>query len=227
MECIRVTDEWLYKYMSIVDEAIIRELEKTTDYEYQFSDKFESKMEKLVWEETHPWISEFYRQSKRAAILLLCIISAIFLLSMTVQAYRTKFFETIKNSLEDSILYSYFVDEKQDNFHCSEPEYIPVGYQEIDRVIVDRLFSITYANDDGELIIWDQMLIQDGGNLVVDTEYDTQVVKEINGDNAIISLYSDGYVGAYYEHAEYVYILSADKLSIEELCSMIESVKFN
>ena len=40
MKRIEVTDEWLYKYMPIVDEAIIRELEDGTDYGYQFSAKF-------------------------------------------------------------------------------------------------------------------------------------------------------------------------------------------
>lgn len=45
MKQIHVTDEWLYKCMPIVDEAIIRELEKETNYEYEFSDKFEHRME--------------------------------------------------------------------------------------------------------------------------------------------------------------------------------------
>ena len=30
---IDVTDAWLYKYMSIVDEAIINEIEKNVDYD--------------------------------------------------------------------------------------------------------------------------------------------------------------------------------------------------
>ena len=37
---IDVTDAWLYKYMSIVDEAIINEIEKNVDYDYAFSDEF-------------------------------------------------------------------------------------------------------------------------------------------------------------------------------------------
>ncbi len=106
-------------------------------------------------------------------------------------------------------------------------EYIPAGYQETDRVLTQSIFSITYENCAGEPIIFDQMLALDGGSLVVDSEYDTHVVREIKGDNAIISMYADGYIGAYYEHGAYVYVLVADKLSIEELCSMIESIKQN
>lgn len=224
MESIKVTDEWLYKYMPIVDEAIIQELEKGTDYEYKFSDKFERRMKKLIWREAHTWINVFYRQSKRAAIFLFCIISSMFLLSMSVQANRIKFFETVKTIFEDSVLYSYFVNENQESFVCNEPEYIPAGYQEIDRVLVERLFSITYENEYGELITWDQMLIQDGGSMVIDSEYDTQIVREIKGDKAIISLYADGYVGVYYEHGKYVYMLTADSLPIEEIYSIVESI---
>lgn len=34
---IDVTDAWLYKYMSIVDEAIINEIEKNVDYDLYMS----------------------------------------------------------------------------------------------------------------------------------------------------------------------------------------------
>lgn len=138
MEHIKATDEWLYKYMPIVDEAIIRELEETADYEYQFCNKFERNMKNLIWEETHPWIDVFYRQSKRAVIFLFCIVSFLFLLSISVQANRIKFFETVKTIWEDSVLYFYFVDETQDGFVRNELEYVPAGQQETDRIITEH-----------------------------------------------------------------------------------------
>ena len=58
MQQIEVTDEWLYQYMPIVDEAIIRELEESTDYEYRFSAKFERKMRRLIWKEAHPQLPD-------------------------------------------------------------------------------------------------------------------------------------------------------------------------
>ena len=75
------------------------------------------------------------------------------------------------------------------------------------------------------MITWDQVLVTDEGSLVVDSEYDRQIVKEINGSTATIATYSDGYMGAYYEFGEYTYILTADNLSMDEICSMIESIK--
>ena len=56
-------------------------------------------------------------------------------------------------------------------------------------------------------------------------EFESQIEKEINGSSATISLYSDGYTGVYYEFGEYAYMLTADCLSMDEICSMIESIK--
>ena len=47
MSNMKVTDDWLYQYMPVVDEALIRGIEDSTDYEYQFSEQFEKKMEQL------------------------------------------------------------------------------------------------------------------------------------------------------------------------------------
>ena len=177
MKKISVTDEWLYKYMPVVDEAIIRELESNTDYEYQFTDKFERRMKKLMRREAHPWIVVFYRLSKKVAILFVCMISSLFVIMMSVQAYRVKFYETVKSVWEDSILYSYFVQQKQEPIQYNEPGYIPEGYQETDKFTSEHLFNITYTNGNGEMITWDQILVQDGGKLIADIEYEQQIMK--------------------------------------------------
>lgn len=97
MRKIIVTDEWLYKYMPIVDEILIKELEESTDYEYQFSSKFERQMKKLIKREAHLWKSMLCRLHKKAAILFGCAVSALYIIAMSVQVYRIKFFETVKS----------------------------------------------------------------------------------------------------------------------------------
>ncbi len=224
MEKISVTDEWLYKYMPIVDEAIIRELENNTDYEYQFSRKFERRMKKLMRREAHPWMEAFYRISKKAAVLSVCILSFLFMITMSVQAYRIKLFETVKSIWEDSVLYAYFVDQNPGTIQWNEPGYIPEGYQETERIMLEHWFSVIYTDEDGNTITWDQVLVQDEGKLTVDTEWDQQIIKEISGKNIIISLYLNGSVNAYCEHGKYVYLLTADNLSIDEICRIFDSV---
>lgn len=220
---INVTDEWLYQYMPVVDEAIIRGLENSTDCEYQFSGKFERQMKKLMKREAHQWLEVFYKVSQKAAVLIVCMISFLAIVSMSVDAYRVKVFDTIKTIWEDSVLYSYFTNQGQEAFQCQEPGYIPEGYQETERILLEHWFSITYTNEDGDMITWDQILVQDGTEIVTDIEYDQQVTKELNGMNVIISIYSDGFVSAYCEQGGYVYILTADKMNVDEVCFIFDS----
>lgn len=227
MKKISVTDEWLYKYMPIVDEAIIRELENETNYEYQFTSRFERRMKKLIRREAHPWVGAFYRLSKRAAVLFMCVLSSLFVITMSVQAYRTRFFETVKSICEDSILYSYFAGQNQGVIQCNEPGYIPEGYQEMDRTVSDQLFSVIYTNGEQKMITWDQMLVQAGGELTVDSEYDEQIMIEINGHTVMICMYDNGFVMAYCEYEKYVYVLTADNLSFDEVCSVFDSITIN
>lgn len=225
MKQISVTDEWLYKYMPVVDEAIIRELENNTDYEYQFSGRFERRMRKLMRREAHPWMSAFYRLSKKAAVLSFCAVSVLFVMTMSVEARRVRFFETVKTILEDSMVYSYFTDQEQGTIQYVEPGYIPEGYWEMDRLMLEDWFSVIYTDEDGNTITWDQMLVQDEGKLTVDIEWDQQIIKEVNGKNVIISLYLNGSVNAYCEYDKYVYLLTADNLSIDEVCMMLENTE--
>lgn len=37
-------------------------------------------------------------------------------------------------------------------------------------------FRVTYTNEDGKIITWDQMMVQDQGELIVDIEYEQQIV---------------------------------------------------
>lgn len=45
---MKVTDEWLYEKMPIVDAAMVRQLEACTPKDYVFSDKFTKRMKRLI-----------------------------------------------------------------------------------------------------------------------------------------------------------------------------------
>ena len=73
MTNVKVTDEWLYQYMPVVDTAIIQELEKQVDieyFDYKFSKKFNHKMKLLMQEERFPLRKSIYGISKNAAKIL-------------------------------------------------------------------------------------------------------------------------------------------------------------
>ena len=68
MKWVEVTEEWLYKYMSVVDAAIIKEFERRIDKNYEFSHEFKKKMRYLIVQEAHPWIGMTQRIMKRVAV---------------------------------------------------------------------------------------------------------------------------------------------------------------
>lgn len=224
MERVKVTDEWLYRYMPIVDAVIIQELEKQVDANYEFSHKFERRMKRLVRQEARPWLRVIHNIVKRVAIFFVGIIGATLIFTMSVEAYRTKFFDTIRTFLEDFVLYSYYTDEEAGMLQNSEPNFMPEGYKEVERIENSISLIIIYENEIGEQIIWEQKLIIDGGNLLLDSEYDTQEIQEIDGGIATVFLYSDGYAMAYYEREESAYLITADRLDSEDLFRIIDSI---
>ena len=50
---MKVTDEWLYEKMPIVDAAMVRQLEVCTQKDYVFSDKFKKRMKRMIQKEKY------------------------------------------------------------------------------------------------------------------------------------------------------------------------------
>lgn len=225
MSHIEVTDEWLYKYIPIVDAAMIRALESEVDTSYEFSEEYERKMKKVIEMEAKMWVQDFFRFVRKAAVVVICILGALFALTMSVEAYRNKFFQTVKEIWEDSVIYTYFSEVSEEGFREMEPQYIPEGYSEVSRVYMEKMLSITYQNNCGDYIILDQMLAIDGRYNILDANYERQEEKEINGKIVTISTYSDGYVAAWYEEGDYIYILNANNINVVDLYYIFENIK--
>ena len=83
---------------------------------------------------------------KFAAALLLLIGVCFFGSTMVARANLDVLFKKIEVALEDSSMYVY--DEKTDSyiFNMYEPGYVPEGYEEVLRVVDDRVVTISYEN---------------------------------------------------------------------------------
>lgn len=226
MKRVEVTDQWLYKYMPVVDEAIIQELEDNIE-EYEFSDRFERKMKKLMWQEAHAWISTFTKYAKRVAVLLGCIFSSMLVVTMSVEAYRIKFFETLETIYRKAIVYTYTEEDEEAEFRIIEPTYIPEGYHKYQEVIFSgQEIHYIYENEKNEWITWEQMLADEGLTLIVDLEYDEEEKVEVNGAIASVRTYDYGRCYIYYEYENYVILLSVDNLSAVEALKILESMEY-
>ena len=218
----RITDELLYKYVPIVDEMLVKEIEENTDYEYEFSDIFKIKMKKLIFEEKHQKLSKIIKSPLRMiASIVIVVFLSLFTVTMSVEAYRIEFFAKVKSIFEDSFVYKYYVEEDSEGI-IYEPKYIVEGYELIrhDENDITSIYEYYNYKTDQQYNLT-QELVTDGKNVVFDLEYDSLEKIEIGEFNIDIYRYEDGYIRAYLEFGQSVFIVEADNLSEEEIKKII------
>lgn len=226
MKQMEVTDELLYQYMPIADEMDLDALEaEIADEEIVLSKKFERRMKRLMWKEEHKWVVGFGKFMARVAVVLLCVLGVSLAVTMSVDAYRSKFFQTVQEIWEDSVVHTYDVGEEGQEFVPHEPSYIPEGYEEVERYETSDILNITYMNENYECLFWDQKIILSSGWQIVDVEYEEMICKRTPEGILTIFYYSEGHICAYYESEQYVYFVSADNIEVSEIEKMIESMK--
>lgn len=224
MKKIDVTDEMLYECMPRVDKAIIDRLEADTDRTHKFSPEFEQRMERLVHKETGKNCRIITGILKFAAIILACIIGVGALLTISVDAYRIEFFETINDIWEDSIFYTYETRKIESRTVAHEPTYIPKGYEEMKRQDNDVMLLIRYKNEEGMQIAWERKRATDNRSYVIDSDHIKKREKKVNGYPVIIYQDDTGLKTAYCEFGEYIYTLTASNLSNKEIYRIFQSM---
>lgn len=222
MKQMEVTDELLYQYMPIADEMDLDALEaEIADEEIVLSKKFERRMKRLMWKEEHKWVAGFGKFMARVAVVLLCVLGVSFAVTMSVDAYRSKFFQTVQEIWEDSVVYTYDVGGEGQEFVPHEPSYIPEGYIEVERYLMPDSLYIKYQNVDNECIYWDQRLIGENDWQAIIQDYNEQYIENINNKVIVISIYDGGSVQVYLEDEEYIYLVTSDSLEVEEIKKML------
>ena len=225
---MQVTDEWLYEKMPIVDEAIIQKLERETDYEYAFSDTFDRQMARLLRREKYiKQIQCLKNVSRRVAMFALVFVIAFFSVTMSADAYRVRFFTTIKTVLEDRTgIYSYqSVDEVQSKVDkMAVPQYVPAGYQLEDTRQSDRVVLYEYQSGE-KTLLFQQKRVVDKTELY-DESYDQMERISVNGVDVQIYRYADGTFWSYAEYKNSVYILSGDAIEAEDIKKIYEKWAF-
>jgi len=222
---MKVTDQWLYKNMPVVDEAMISALESKTDETYRFSDVFEKKMDNLIQKEKSFWHNAYRKPYRRAAVVALCTVGGLLALSVNIEADRLFHFDSTKSVRDERITYSYERENAPQDIIYMEPG-VPDGYVEKSREEAEDTLTISYENDRGDHIYWNQILVRDSMNLILEeVGYDHPITRTVNGSTLFINLLEDGTSSAYYECGESVFLLYADDLTIEQICTLYENMK--
>ena len=223
---IKVTDDLLKDVLPKVSDELVKEWESETVENHEFSKDFNRKMKKFIWKHKNKQlIKELKVVGKIAAALLILIGVTFFGSTMVARANLDVLFRKIEVALEDSSMYVY--DEKTDSYSFTmyEPEYVPEGYEEVSRVIDDKNVTISYENEEKEMIYWKQYIVKKGMITGEDSEFDDVIEKEYAGDNVKIHIYKSGVKRLYYEIGNRVFTLNVDNISIEEMSEMIQKMK--
>lgn len=214
---MKVTDEWLYEKMPIVDAAMVRQLEVCTQKKYIFSDKFRKRMKRLIQKEKYMYAEKQLKKitQKIAAAAVVMLVGAL-TVTMSVEAYRVRFFHTIKMVLDGNIsIYSYELDEEKISDTILKPQYIPDNYRLNEEKITDTTSVLEYGNDKKHLIF--QQTIVTNEKMIFDTNYNSVEQIRINGMTVFLYRYTDETFWAYGEYGNSVYVLAGDTIQKEEI----------
>ncbi|MGL5753232.1 MAG: DUF4367 domain-containing protein [Paraclostridium sp.] len=212
MSKIEITDDLLYEYYPKVEEYLLDNLPKEDEIEYEFSELFNKKMKKLIKESNRPtFLNNIYKYSKRISIVIIAFIISIFTLTMSVEAFREKLFDLIREVHKEFTIYQF---RTKDGKYIEEskfklPTYLPEGLKEIERHSYDDSRIIIYESD--SLYLYYDVFRLTDSNLYLDTE-DAETSKVmINGIEADYIVKGNNYKLVWEENNN-VYILIIDDL---------------
>ncbi|HGM1124452.1 DUF4367 domain-containing protein [Clostridioides difficile] len=202
-----ITDDMLQESITIATRIILDDLPSNDELNHVFSKGFERKMKKLIKQQKRSSLTNkliFY--SKRTAIVFLIVLASLFTITMSSEALRSRFFELVIRVYEDLTSFVFSTNE-EDNLSLKnkEPEYIPKGFKEVDRV---DDFVITYKNDENIEIQYVTDKIS-SNSIILDTE--NAKVKDIfvNGYKAKY-IRKGTFLQLFWNDNNFIYLLNVD-----------------
>ncbi|MFA7533077.1 MAG: DUF4367 domain-containing protein [Tissierellaceae bacterium] len=219
-----INDDFLYKYMKGAENIILESLPKEEELSYKFSKRFKRKMNKLIRRENRtPFMKSFINHSKKVAVLFLIFATIAFATTMSVEAYRVKFFEVVIEVWEEftSMIFKNNKNINDRKLIPAVPEYTPKGFSILEENINDYVYSIIYVNENNEEIFYEQRIISQG-EVLLDTE--NIEVETIEVDNQAIILFTNkGVNQIYWSDDSYSFTLIST-INIEELITITKNI---
>lgn len=229
--------EEYYKYIgSIHAENTAKEaddiIEKARDIDYpeELDCWFEGNINDFIKEEKqNKFKNRFSSIAKRAAIFLIILGLGAFVTTMSVEAYRIRFFNLITEVTEK---YTNFSIERESDESNNEdvvlgksyfyPGYIPAGYKRSDAQNHGELRIVYFENTEGNRIEFLQTELD--SNFQVDTEDATTEDININGSEGILVSKEGVKTLLWFTDTNSFSIMG--KLNREEIVSIAESIEF-
>lgn len=198
----------------------------------EFSDEFESKMDKLVARESKPRYRLFDTPFKKSLVLVAALVAALALSATSVATTGavTEFYIRFHDSLSDvyGMRHDAPIDASLDfDFNTAKPTYIPQGFTLESEDEYSTMYIANYKNGNKLLSYMQQS--KEIAKFAVDTEDAEYETGEINGHDAffISKTYTDSTAinSIVFCDSKYIYFIAAEGVSTDEVRKMAESVK--
>ena len=220
MSNMKVTDDWLYQYMPVVDEALIRGIEDSTDYEYQFSEQFEKKMEQLIRRERRDarkgrwkaFTGRLMQNLRMSAGYMAAAAACAGLLILTGVLLRQQGSRDTAGSAP--------VRENQGagtGFREKSPACMPDGYRLVSEQEDATSYEMVYENDMGIICTLRQETEITGSTVAPGSDFRRKESVQLEGALIEIYWYEDGSSYSYCVYENCAYIVEAEQLSAEEI----------
>lgn len=219
-----IDDEFLYKHVKSAENIMLRNLPGEEELDYTFSRIFQNKMNKVIKQERRSlFMKTFLNNGKRVAVAFLIIISIAFATTMSVEAYRVKFFEIVTEVWEEftSIIFESKDSINDDKLVPTISEYIPRGFYIAEEDTNDYMYSAIYIGPNNEEIFYEQRIISDG-EILLDTEnIDFETMKI--GSQEIVLFTNKGVNQIYWSDNSHIYTIISS-INMEEIVEMTKSI---
>lgn len=173
MDKYEITDDLLFQHCTNVENFILEQIPDEEDIDYEYPKEFEKKIKKIIKKEKMGlFLNKICLYTKKVAVVFIAFLISLFTITMSVEALRVKLFDMVKEVYEKFTIYKFKIDEndnKKVNFlEKKSINYLPNGFEEIDRAEYDNDISLIYS--DGEDYITFNYLLIKNSNLYMDIE---------------------------------------------------------
>ena len=220
MSNMKVTDDWLYQYMPVVDEALIRGIEDSTDYEYQFSERFEKNMEQLIRRENRDarkdrwkaFTGRLMQNVRKSAGYMAAAAACVVLLILTGALLGQQGSRDTAGSAP--------IRENQGagtDFSEKSPACMPDGYRLVSEQEDATSYEMVYENDMGIICTLRQETEITGSTVAPGSDFRRKESVQLEGALIEIYWYEDGSSYSYCAYENCAYTVEAEQLSAEEI----------
>ena len=220
---MKITDDFLYQNMPKAENEILNLIPDEYEIEHKFSWKFKRKMKIIIKEQTRtPETKALIMQIKKIAAIFIITISIVFSGIMSVEAYRIKFFNMIKEVWSELTSIVFWSNNSTNvyDFESISPIYIPNGYEISEEWSNEYENVIIYSDKDNNEIVYTQQLITES-EYIFDSK-DTEI-KVINMNNIQLNILTKNNITQIYwtDEKSIFFISGKDK---NEMIRMVESI---